>query len=141
VTDTDRNSVGDYQRGIDTMTELWGAPTTEQMRDVWMKASPDAERYITAVSLGEVWNRPGLHPLTRCLVTLAASVALEREDQVRLHTLGALRSGASPQQIEEVIIHLMIYAGFPAGWKAMVASREVMTEFGKANLPDGGKGE
>jgi 4-carboxymuconolactone decarboxylase len=128
MTGTDMNSVGDYQRGIDTMTNLWGAATTNRMRDIWMKASPDAERYITAVSLGEVWSRPGLDLQTRCLVTLAASVALEREDQVRLHVLGALRSGATPQQIEEAIIQLMIYAGFPAGWKAMVAAREVIAE-------------
>lgn len=132
MTSQDRNSVGDYQHGIDTMTKLWGAATTDRMRDMWMKASPDAERYITAVSLGEVWSRPGLDLQTRCLVTLAASVALEREDQVRLHVLGALRSGATPQEIEEVIIHLMVYTGFPAGWKAMVAAREVITEFERA---------
>jgi len=129
VIDTDGNSVGDYQRGIETMTRLWGAEKTDEMRSIWMKASEDAERYITAVSLGEVWSRPGLDLQTRCLVTLAASVALEREDQVGLHTLGALRSGATPEQIEEVIIQLMIYTGFPAGWKAMVVAREVMADF------------
>lgn len=130
MANSDRNSAGDYHRGIETMKRLWGEEMATKMRAIWMKASPDAERYITAVSLGEIWTRPQLDLKTRSLVTLAASVALEREDQVRLHTHGALHCGATPEEISEVIIHLMIYASFPAGWKAMVAAREVMEEFG-----------
>jgi 4-carboxymuconolactone decarboxylase len=129
--DMDKNSVGDYERGIETMKQLWGEEMTAKMRGIWMKASPDAERYITAVSLGEVWTRPHLDLKMRSLITLACAVALEREDQVRLHTHGALHCGATPDEIAEVIIQLMIYAGFPAGWKAMVAASEVIAEFRK----------
>ena len=126
--DTGSNSVGDYELGIETMKSLWGEDMTAKMRSIWSQASPDAERYIVAVSLGEVWTRPHLDLKTRSLITLAASVALEREDQVRLHTHGALHCGASPEEIREVIIQLMIYASFPAGWKAMVAASEVIEQ-------------
>jgi 4-carboxymuconolactone decarboxylase len=126
--DTHKNFVGDYQRGIEVMNRLWGKNVTEQLRSIWKKANPDMERYITAFAVGEVWSRPVLDLKTRSLLCLAAAVALEREDQVRLHTQGALHSGATPAEVTETIIHLMIYAGFPAAWQAMVIASKVIAE-------------
>ena len=120
--------VGDYQRGIEVMNRLWGKSVAEQLRSIWKKASPDVERYITAFAMGEVWSRPVLDLKTRSLLCLATAVALERDDQVRLHTQGALHSGATPAEIIETIIHLMIYAGFPAAWQAMVIASKVISE-------------
>lgn len=125
------NAVGDYQRGIETMRQLWGEEMAEKLRALWKNANPDVERYITAFALGEVWSRPGLDLKTRSLICLAASVALERDDQVRLHTHGALRSGATPAEVAEVILQLMVYASFPAAWRAMVVASEVMAEHNK----------
>ena len=120
--------VGDYERGITVMEQLWGAEMTAQLREVWKNASPDVERYITAFALGDVWARPVLDLKTRSLICLAAAVALEREAQIRLHTHGALHSGASPDEVIETIIQLMVYAGFPAGWQALVVAREVIAQ-------------
>ena len=130
MSDAKKKSVGDYHRGIETMNRLWGKSVTEQLRSIWKKASPDVERYITAFAMGEVWSRPVLDLKTRSLICLAAAVALEREDQIRLHTQGALHSGATPAEVIETIIHLMIYAGFPAAWQAMVIARKVISENG-----------
>jgi alkylhydroperoxidase/carboxymuconolactone decarboxylase family protein YurZ len=128
MSETHNNFVGDYQRGIEVMNRLWGKNVTEQLRSIWKKANPDMERYITAFAVGEVWSRPVLDLKTRSLLCLAAAVALEREDQVRLHTQGALHSGATPAEVTETIIHLMIYAGFPAAWQAMVIASKVIAE-------------
>ena len=128
MSDTEKKTVGDYQRGIETMKRLWGDDATDQMRALWKNANPDVERYITAFALGEVWSRPILDLKTRSLICLAAAVALEREGQIRLHTQGALHSGATPAEITETIIQLLIYASFPAAWQAMVIVRQVLTE-------------
>lgn len=123
------NQVGDYTQGIETMHQLWGEEKTAQMRAIWSRANVDVERYITAFALGEIWSRPGLDLKTRSLIVLAASVAAEREAQVRLHTHGALTSGATPQEVMETIIQLFPYAGFAASWQALVAATEVIGEF------------
>jgi 4-carboxymuconolactone decarboxylase len=128
MSDTGKKTIGDYQRGIETMKRLWGDDATERMRTLWESASPDVERYITAFALGEVWSRPVLDLKTRSLICLAAAVALEREGQIRLHAQGALHSGATPAEVTETIIQMMIYAGFPAAWQAMVIVRQVITE-------------
>ena len=126
------NSVGDYERGIEVMKRLWGEEMTAKMRAIWQKASPDVERYITAFALGEVWARPVLDLKTRSLICLAAAVALEREGQIRLHTQGALNSGATADEVREAILQLMIYASFPTAWQAMVIASQVIAEHEKA---------
>ncbi len=120
MSENESKQIGNYEQGIETMNKLWGEAHTEQMRNVWKTANVDVEKYITAFALGEVWSRPGLDLKTRSLVCLAASVALEREGQIRLHTRGAFNSGATPTEITETIIQLMIYASFAAAWQAMV---------------------
>lgn len=128
MNDTKDQPVGDYERGIEVMNRLWGEDMTARLREIWKTANPDVEKYITAFALGEVWARPVLDLKTRSLICLAASVALEREGQVRLHTHGALHSGATPEEVAETIVQLMIYASFPAAWQAMVAASEVISE-------------
>lgn len=134
MNDRDEESVGDYQRGIQVMRELWGAQMTDQMRSLWQTAHPDVERYITAFAMGEIWARPTLDLKTRSLLCLAAAVALEREGQIRLHTHGALQSGATPAEVTETIVQMMIYASFPAAWQAMVVASQVIAEH--ENRPD-----
>ena len=117
-----------YRHGISVMQRLWGAPMTAELRTLWQHADPDLERYITAFALGDIWARPTLDLKTRSLICLAASVALERDGQIRLHTHGALQSGATAAEVTETILQLMIYAGFPAAWQAMVVARQVIRE-------------
>ncbi len=135
MSDSSQPPLGNYERGIETMHKLWGEQLTEEMRSIWKAANPDVERYITGIALGEIWSRPTLDLKTRSLICLAASVALEREAQTRLHTHGALTSGASVEEIHETIIQLMIYASFPAAWQGMVTANKVIAEFQAANNP------
>lgn len=121
-------TVGNYQRGLEVMARLWGQEVANDMLIFWRKVHPDIERYITAFALGEVWARPTLDLKTRSLICLASAVVLERADQIRLHTRGALQNGATPAEVAETIIQLMIYAGFPAAWQAMVIANQVIAE-------------
>jgi len=140
VDDTSGDSgspVGDYERGIAVMERLWGEAKTAQLREIWRGAHPDVERYITAFALGEVWARPVLDLKTRSLICLAAAVALERQGQIRLHTHGAIHSGATADEGGETVLQLMIYAGFPAAWEALLVVQEVLAEEAAAT---GGEG-
>src|SRR5262249_9263640 len=117
-----------YQQGIEVMRRLWGESMATELRATWQQADPDIERYITAFALGEIWARPTLDLKTRSLICLAAAVALEREGQIRRHTHGARHSGATAAEVTETILKLMIYAGFPAAWQAMLVARQVIAE-------------
>lgn len=129
------SSADRYQHGLEIMQRLWGEPMTTELRSLWQQADPDLEHYITAFALGDIWARPSLDLKTRSLICLAAAVALEREGQIRLHTHGALHNGATEAEVTETILQLMIYAGFPAAWQAMVVARQVIAAQASADQP------
>lgn len=68
---------------------------------------------------GEVWSRPGLDIKTRSLVTVAALVALDKPEEMRIHLKGALNIGWKREELREVFLQLAYYTGFPAALDAM----------------------
>jgi 4-carboxymuconolactone decarboxylase len=54
--------------------------------------------------------------------------ALVRPNQLRGHVRGALANGATPEEIREVLLHTVDYAGIPAGVEAFAAAAEVLAE-------------
>src|SRR5207342_2744257 len=73
---------------------------------------------ITRYAWGEIWSRPGLTRAERSMITLTALAALRQEDELALHVRAALRNGLSPEQIQEVLLQVAIYAGVPAANRA-----------------------
>jgi len=68
----------------------------------------------------EVWERPNLSKRDRCLVTIAALVAMYRPEQLRAHLGLGLKNGLTREEIGEALAHLAFYASWPS---AIGASR------------------
>jgi len=83
---------------------------------------------ITRYAWGEVWSRPGLSRHTRSLLTLAMTIALNREEEFRLHLRAALNNGVTREEIQEVLIQSAIYCGVPAADHAFQVASEVFSE-------------
>ena len=79
------------------------APFTEPFQDL-----------ITRYAWGEIWTRPGLPRHTRSLLTLAMMVALNREEEFKLHVRAASNNGVTREEIQEVLLQTAIYCGVPA---------------------------
>jgi 4-carboxymuconolactone decarboxylase len=86
---------------------------------------------ITRYAWGEIWTRPGLPRQTRSLITVAMLVALNREDELRLHLRAALKNGATQEEIRETLLQFAIYCGVPAANSAFRAAQEVFSEKSK----------
>ena len=69
------------------------------------------QELLTRYAWGEIWTRPGLPRRTRSLITIAAMVALNRSDELRLHLRAALRNGVSRDEIKEVLLQMAVYCG------------------------------
>ncbi|MER5950393.1 carboxymuconolactone decarboxylase family protein [Streptomyces sp. NPDC001904] len=65
------------------------------------------------VLFGDVWERGGLSPRDRSLVTVTALIALYRSEQLGFHLKLALDNGLSRDELGEAITHLAFYAGWP----------------------------
>jgi 4-carboxymuconolactone decarboxylase len=88
-------------------------------------------RLAEAAAYGLVWSRPGLDLKTRSLLTVASLTALGRAGELRVHLLAAVNNGATAEEIREAILHVAIYAGFPAARDATQIAQQVLTDLGK----------
>jgi 4-carboxymuconolactone decarboxylase len=86
------------------------------------------QELITRYAWGEIWTRPGLPRQTRSLITVAMLVALNREEELRLHLRAALRNGATQEEIRETLLQSAIYCGVPAANSAFRVAHEIFGE-------------
>jgi 3-oxoadipate enol-lactonase / 4-carboxymuconolactone decarboxylase len=82
--------------------------------------------FITRAAWGEVWGDPTLPWKTRSLVTLALMIALNREEEFKLHVRPALGNGVTLPELRALLHHAAIYAGVPAANGAFRWVREVL---------------
>lgn len=89
---------------------------------------PDMYDMSVAHLFGDVWGRPGLSLRDRQLVTLAANIALCRPRGNYSHYRSAMHIGITKKEINEVIIQVAHYAGWPTLSLANHQFSEVLKE-------------
>ena len=89
---------------------------------------PKLAELTDQVLFGDVWERPGLSPRDRSLITVSALVALYRLEQLPGHLRRALANGLTEQELAEAITHLAFYAGWPSAMSAATALRAIARE-------------
>ncbi len=92
----------------------------------------DFQDLITRYAWGEIWTRPGLPRHTRSLLTIAMMVALNREEELKLHLRAAANNGVSRDEIKEVLLQTAIYCGVPAANSAFHLAQQVFGEMDAA---------
>ena len=80
-------------------------------------------------AVGDMWSRPQLSRRDRSLMVISVLSAQARDEELELHTQVGLNHGLTRVEIEELLLHIAAYAGFPA---AMAASRHVDIALRKA---------
>jgi 4-carboxymuconolactone decarboxylase len=86
--------------------------------------------FITRYAWGDIWSRPGLSRAERSMITLAMLAALQHENELAMHVRAALRNGLRPEQIQEVLLQVAVYAGVPAANRAFAVAQRVLSEVG-----------
>lgn len=108
-----------YEKGAEVMQRLMGRVPEEGTMQ-------EAFRQITVKNLfGDIWARPNLELEERSLITMAALTVLGREPELRVHLRGAKNLGMSREKVEEIMIHLAHYGGWPVGVGGMRAIADV----------------
>ena len=89
--------------------------------------APKLVELTDRVLFGDVWERPELSKRDRSLATVAALVAMNRPDQLRIHLKRAVENGFSKQELIEVITHLAFYSGWPNAMSAILIGKETFS--------------
>lgn len=120
------HDVESYERGLAKLTEIdgdAGRAVVEGLADL----APDLGRYVVEFAFGDLYSRPGLDLRTREIATVAALTAMgNARPQLEVHLGAALNVGCTREELLEVIIQMVAYAGFPAALNAVAALRATL---------------
>ena len=64
------------------------------------------------------------------MLNLAMLTALGRFQELGIYVKGALSTGVSVDEIQEVLLHATVYCGTPAGRQAFLAAHEALVAVG-----------
>lgn len=110
------------KRGLETFSKVMGFDPPPLPDDLFLDTTIE---HLFA----DVWARPGLSVRDRRLVTLTVLMGLGHEGNLKLHLAAAMKSGQlSDAEIDELILHVAHYAGWPAAAVASQVVRQLRTE-------------
>jgi 4-carboxymuconolactone decarboxylase len=89
---------------------------------------PPFVELITEAAWGRVWSRDTIPPRERSMLTVALLAGLGNHEELRLHLRACANTGATKEDILEVMLHVAIYAGVPRANSAIRIAREVFAE-------------
>jgi 4-carboxymuconolactone decarboxylase len=117
-----------YSSGMKVRRAVLGDAYVEKAQAAKTAFSEPFQDLITRYAWGEIWTRPGLPRNTRSLLTLAMMVALNRNDEFRMHVRAAANNNVTREEIQEVLLQAAIYCGVPAANAAFHIAQEVFAE-------------
>jgi 4-carboxymuconolactone decarboxylase len=100
-----------------------------------MAGSPYLGKILREDLYADVWERPGLSPRDRSLITIAITESLYATEEIRAHITRGLNNGLTQAEISELIAHVLVYSGFPTGVNAARVATEVFQQRGLPAVP------
>jgi len=83
---------------------------------------------ITESAWGAVWSRDTIPKRERSMITLAILASLGHHEEFILHLKATANTGASMDDIKEVLLHVAIYGGVPAANTAFRIAKQVYAD-------------
>ncbi len=115
-----------FDRGLATRKQVMGEDFVARAFAGMTDFSAPIQEHITRAAWGDVWQRPGLDLKTRSLITVALLTALGKQHELKGHVRGALNNGATPAELQEVLLHAAVYCGVPTAVEAFRSAAEVV---------------
>jgi 4-carboxymuconolactone decarboxylase len=117
-----------YEAGLKCRTEVLGEEYVEKSLAGADDFNRDFQQMVTEYCWGGSWGRGVLSKRDRSILNLGMLAALNRSHEFKLHFRGAINNGLSLKELREILIHLTIYCGAPAGVEAFRLAREVLAD-------------
>lgn len=118
--------------GMAVRREVLGAAHVARAEANKTAFDADFQRFITETAWGSLWSRTHFSRRERSLVTIALLAGLGREEELALHFRAIRNTGASQEDVREVLLHVAVYAGVPAANTAVRIAKAVFAESGEA---------
>lgn len=120
-----------YKEGLAVRTEVLGEEYVKRALENATPFDKDFQEFVTRNAWGAVWTRPGLERKTRSLLTIAIVAALGHHEELKIHIRATRNTGASMDEVREVLMQVGVYAGMPAAVSAMRIAKATFEEMTK----------
>ena len=118
-----------YRKGMQTRRSVLGDEYVDNAEANKTDFDSDFQEYITNSAWGAVWSRPGLTKRERSLIVIALMTALGQEEELALHLRATQNTGATKEDVKEVLLQTAVYAGVPATNTAFKIAKKIYAEF------------
>lgn len=119
-----------FELGMEVLTRIDGE-AGQKVIDSLADISPELGHQVVAWAFGDIYDRPGLAPRDRQLVTLGILTALGGcEAQLDVHINAAVNVGLTCDEIVEALLHSAVYCGMPRALNATFVAKKVFAERG-----------
>ncbi len=117
-----------HDRGLKLRIEMFGRDAVDKRMNAFGDFGKPLQHIINAYAYGDVWSRSALPPVTKSLAMVAMMAAAGHPNEFGVHVRGALKNGASAEQIQEVLLLVTLYCGIPAGNEAHRIAADILRE-------------
>ena len=121
-----------FAAGLETRRSVLGDAHVDRAEAAKTAFDADFQRFITEGAWGSVRSRPGLDKRTRSLLVVALLAALGHEEELAPHVRATRNTGATPEDIAEVLLMVAVYAGVPAANTAIRIAKAIYADRGSA---------
>jgi len=126
-----------YEAGMAVRRRVLGDAHVNRATQNTTDFDAEFQELITRHAWGDIWTRPGLDLRTRSIITIAILATLGREEELKLHLRATRNTGASQDDVKELLMQVAVYAGVPAANSAVRIAKQVFEEFAQ-ELAKGG---
>ena len=117
-----------FEKGLEIRKSVLGAEFVEKSIASADDFNLPLQELVTEYCWGAVWGRDTLDKKTRSMLNIAMLSALNRKHELTMHVKGAIRNGVTKEEIREVLLQVVIYAGVPAGVDSFRTAKEALAE-------------
>lgn len=115
-----------YDQGMATRRSVLGDAHVDRAEANKTAFDQDFQTMITEAAWGTVWADDTFTKRERSIVTLALLAALGHHEELAMHIRATAQTGATEEDIKEVLMHVAIYAGVPAANTAIKIAKETL---------------
>jgi 4-carboxymuconolactone decarboxylase len=120
-----------YEAGLAVRRRILGDAHVNRSLDSATDFDQEFQELVTRHAWGDIWTRPGLDQRTRSLITIALLAAGGRHEELNLHIRATRNTGATPNEVKEVLLQVAVYAGVPAANSAFRIAKSAFEEMAK----------
>lgn len=117
-------------QGMQTRRRVLGETHVDRAQAEKRSFDAPYQDLITEAAWGHVWSRDTISKRERSMLTIALLAGLGNDHELAMHIRATSNTGASADDIMEVLLHVAIYAGVPRANHAIKIAKETLAEMG-----------